>query len=57
MIHPAISKTEVAKRYYVGRGYSSETARKMFFQDKHINKKVVKSIIKDILKEQKELMK
>ncbi len=57
MIHPALSKTEIAKRYYNGRGYSSETARKMLFQDKHIDKKLVASIIKDIFKEQKEMMK
>ena len=57
MIHPAINKTEVAVRYYNGRGYTRETARKIFHQEKNKDKKLIASIIKSIFKEQKELLK
>lgn len=65
MIHPALSKTEIAFRYYKDKFYnldhaklySRETALKMFHKEKHIDNKLVMSIIKDIFKEQKEMMK
>ena len=57
MIHKAINKTEVAVRYYDGRGYTRETARKMFHQEKNKDEKIIISILNSIIKEQKELLK
>ncbi len=63
MIHPALSKTEIAFRYYnhwTSYNYERETACKIFCaQEKkgNIDNKVLASIIKDIFKEQKEMMK
>jgi hypothetical protein len=70
MIHKAISKTEVAFRYYKERNYhilygplkeyDRETACKIFCEQEkkgNIDKKLVKSIILSIFKEQKEMLK
>lgn len=72
MIHKAISKTEVAFRYYRRidssvdfllhemKEFSRETACKVFCaQEKkgYINRKLVALVIKEIFKEQKELLK
>ena len=61
MIHQALSKSEIAYRYYQevapDRNYPKEQARKQFQQDRNINVKVVRKILNDIFKEQLLLLK
>jgi hypothetical protein len=61
MIHKALSKTEIAFRYYKEvapeRKYDKEAARKQFNQDRDIDSKVISKIVDQIFKEQKELLK
>lgn len=63
MVHPALSKTEIAFRYYnhwTSYNYNRETACKMFCANEKkgaIDKTVLSSIIKEIFNEQKELLK
>jgi hypothetical protein len=61
MIHKALSKTEIAFRYYRAvapeRKYNKEAARKQFNQDRDIDSKVISKIVDQIFKEQKELLK
>lgn len=56
MIHKAIVKSEVAFRYYQevspDKKYPKEQARKQFQQDKNIDLKIVRKILKEIFKEQ-----
>lgn len=57
MIHQAINKAEVARRYYGERYNSKEQAKKQFQQDKNIDYKKVLLILKDIFSEQKQMLK
>lgn len=60
MIHNALSKSEVAFRYYLRlrpeRQYTKREAIRQFIQDKHIDKKIVWIIVKQIFEEQKQLL-
>jgi len=60
MIHKAIKKAEVAKEYYNALSIKykdSEQYRKQFHQDKNIDKKVLRMVLKKIYKEQDLLLK
>lgn len=61
MIHQALSKSEIAYRYYQevapNRNYPKEQARKQFQQDSNIDVKIVRKIVKDIFREQLLLLK
>lgn len=48
LISKVFNKTQVAFLYYKekGKDYTTEAARKQFNQDKHIDKKLIRSIIK-----------
>lgn len=60
-IHKAIIKAQVASRYYdivsPGRNYPTQQALRQFRQDKNIDLKIVRQVIANIFKEQKELLK
>lgn len=60
MIHPALTITEVAMRYYSithpERSYDRHNAVRQWKQDKAIDKKVVRQVIDQIFKEQKKLI-
>lgn len=60
MIHPDISKTGVAVRYYEvvhpERNYQKHQALRQFRQDRAIDLKVLKSVIREIFKEQMKLL-
>lgn len=61
MIHEAYTKTEIALRYYnithPERNYTRHYAVKQWNQDKNIDLKVLKSVIRDIFQEQIKLLK
>ena len=61
MIHQALSKSEIAFRYYHivkrDRNYSKEDARKRFQQDRKIDVKVVRKVIDGIFQEQSAILK
>jgi hypothetical protein len=60
MIHEALSKSEIALRYYKqthpDRKYKKEAARKQFDQDLNLDVKLIAKIIDQIFREQKELL-
>lgn len=60
MIHPALTITEVSVRYYKithpQREYDRHNAVRQWKQDKSIDKKVLRSVIDQIFKEQKDLL-
>lgn len=61
MIHPSLTITEVALRYYAithpERKYDRHNAVRQWKQDKDIDKKVVRQVIDQIFKEQKKMLK
>lgn len=61
MIHQALSKSEIAFRYYRivhrDRDYNKEDARKRFQQDRKIDVKVVRKVIDEIFQEQRAILK
>jgi hypothetical protein len=61
MIHTALSKSEIALRYYKKvapeKIYTKEQARKQFQQDRTIDKKLVMKIVDEIRSEQKQMLK
>lgn len=61
MIHPDISKTGAAFRYYKivhpERKYPRRQALRQLKQDKNIDLKVLKSVIREIFQEQLNLLK
>jgi hypothetical protein len=54
MIHEAFKKTEIARMYYKKRGIEldKEPARKRFFLDKNIDRKLLREVFTEIYKEQ-----
>lgn len=54
MIHEAFKKAEIARRYYKKRGIEldKEPARKRFFLDKNIDRKLLREVFTEIYKEQ-----
>lgn len=61
MIHPALTITEVALRYYLlthpERNYDRHNAVRQWKQDKSIDKKVLRQVIDQIFMEQKKMLK
>lgn len=59
MIHEALIKAEVAKRYYSEKGIEleNEPARKKFLQDRHVDLQLLNKVIREIFKEQLTLIK
>lgn len=61
MIHEAFHKSRVAYRYYKirypERNYNEDQSRKHFQQDNYIDKAILKKVIDEIYKEQKEVLK
>jgi hypothetical protein len=61
MIHKAFKITEIALRYYKithpERNYTRHYAVKQWRQDKVIDKKIVRSVVKEVINEQNTLLK
>ena len=59
MIHDAFSKAEIAERYYreLNKFTTRERARKAFIALKKYDKEIIKKIMKEIHREQMDLLK
>lgn len=60
MIHSALSKSEIAFRYYQlvkpDKDYTKGKARVQFQQDRKLDKRIIRQIVYDIFEEQKQML-